>query len=113
MSNINCCVIACSLTLSHQIKPFNIKTLHFFYKDIYELTSKNDFVCDQNKSCKNLKTMEHLLGSFVPPPLLLVLVSTLPLLLLTQKETVKGYLQLLISETGCKKKDINQIKQCV
>lgn len=97
MSNINCCVIACCLTLSHQIKPFNIK-------DIYELTSKNDFVCDQNISCKNLKAMEHLLGSFVPPPLLLVLVSTLPLLLLTQKETVKGYLQLRISETGCKKK---------
>lgn len=32
--------------------------------------------------------MEHLLGSFVPPPLLLVLVSSLSLLLLTQKSTV-------------------------
>lgn len=73
----------------------------FFYS--YELTSKNDFVCDQNISCKNLKAMEHLLGSFVPPPLLLVLVSTLPLLLLTQNETVKVYLRLLI-KLGVKKK---------
>lgn len=50
--------------------------------------------------------MEHLLGSFVPPPLLLVLVSTLRLLLLTQKETVKGCLRLHISETGCTKESL-------
>lgn len=35
--------------------------------------------------CTYLKAMEHLLGSFVPPPLLLVLVSSLHLLLLKQK----------------------------